>query len=47
MAVAAPIVINLIVSLPYDARISALLRKVEADYRRKTSTPIKCKQLLV
>ena len=39
--------INLLVSLAMDARISALLRKVEGDYRRKTQQAIKCKQLLV
>ena len=39
--------INLLVSLASEARISALLRKVEGDYRRKTQQMIKCKQLLV
>ena len=46
-AVTQPVVINLLVSLACEARISALLRKVEGDYRRKTQQAIKCKQLLV
>ena len=31
----APEIVNLLVSLPYEACISALMRKVSADYRRK------------
>ena len=28
--------LNILVSIPSDARVSTLLRRVEADYRRKT-----------
>ena len=38
-----PVVLNFLVSLAYDARISSLLRKVEYDYRSKTQQAIKCK----
>jgi len=37
---AAPVVLNLLISLPFDARISALLRKVESDFKRKTHQQI-------
>lgn len=30
------VVLNLLVSLAFDSRISSLLRKVESDYRSKT-----------
>ena len=32
----APEIFNLLVSLPYGDNISALMRKVQTDYRRKT-----------
>ena len=40
---------NLLVSLSYDSKVSALLRKVESDYRRKVQgqSSIKCQQVLV
>ena len=42
-------VMNLLVSLSYDSKVSALLRKVESDYRRKVQgqSSIKCHQVLV
>jgi len=38
---------NLLVSLPYDSQMSAIMKKVSTDYRRKSKSGIRCQSLLV
>ena len=44
---ASPMVVNLLVSMPYESKIAALLKKIESDCRRKSQQVIKCQQILV